>query len=289
MVRKFECWDCHKVFEADDKKDVLCPNCKSDNVDYVSRHISFTKITLSVIAIVVIGFGIDYMIKNGHDSKDDVNGSNIDTETNYTDSADIESEKVINSTYEEETGLKIPPFISLIGEKKLNDNETYSFKVKVDHAPNVSYVIMLTEKMGGAIVAKSEDGSFTDVPPSKAEGGIYLIQIVDKKADTLLSTPQPMDGFFPIVKVNHKLSVEDLQKLIDSQDMSLIGNGETPYIAPVYTIKYKGLSNEDSHPATLADVLEKLYVTCVWSRAKVESLEYDENNHISCITLKITK
>lgn len=288
MVRKFECWDCHKVFQADDKKDVVCPFCKSDNVDFASRHISFTKITLSVIAIVVIGFGIDYMIKNGHDSKDDVNGSNIDTETNYTDSADIESEKVINSTYEEETGLKIPPFISLIGEKKLNDDQTYSFKVEVKNAPNNSYIFTLTDKTTGKIIAKSSDGSFNGVPPSKADGGVYLIQIIDKKTDSLLCTPQSMDGFLPVKKVDHKLSVSDLQRLLDSEDETLIGNGENPYLSPGYTIKYIGLSNDDPHPTNLADVIEKIYMD-VWRSVKVESLEYDNSSHISNITLKITK
>ena len=287
MVRKFECWDCHKVFEADDKKDVLCPNCKSDNVDYVSRHIPYTKIALGIIAIAIVGYGIDFMLNEWQRFNINRHDDNLPVDTPDT-SITVPEEKIV-STFVNETGLKIPPSISLDGEKKLNDNETYSFKVIVDHAPNVSYVITLTEKTSGAIVAKSEDGSFTDVPPSKAEGGIYLIQIVDKKADTLLSTPQPMDGFFPVKKVDHKLSVADLQRLLDSEDETLLGNGENPYLAPLYTIKYIGLSEDDSHPANLADVMEKKYMVWKSFKVEVESLVYDESNHISCITLKVTK
>ena len=97
-----------------------------------------------------------------------------------------------------------------------------------------------------------------------------------------------MDGFLPIKKVDHRLSVADLQKLIDSEDETLIGNGENPYLAPGYTLNYKGITDGDPHPTNLADVIEKIYMN-VWSSVKVESLEYDNSSHISSITLKITK
>lgn len=289
MVRKFECWNCHKTFEADDKHDVICPFCKSDNVDYASINIPLKNFLLSIIAIAIFSFSI-YIILNGiqNDNRHQ-DPTNVDPAINEEDTTDNKSDVEISNEYEEETGLTIPPSISPKGDKILNDDQTYSFKVKVDNAPNSSYTILLTDKKTGKVVAKSEDGSFTNIPPSKAEGGIYLIQIVDKKTDSLLCTPQTLDGFFPVKKVDHKLSVADLQRLLDSEDETLLGNGENPYLAPLYTIKYIGLSEDDSHPANLADVMEKKYMVWKSFKVEVESLVYDESNHISCITLKVTK
>ena len=145
----------------------------------------------------------------------------------------------------------------------------------------------MSDKVSGKTIAESKNGSFVGVPPSEVEGGIYIIYLVDKK-DSVLCTPQTMDGFLPVQNVGNKLSMAELQKLIDTGDDSLIGNGENPYLAPDYTINYKGLSNEDDHPDNLADVLEKLDMG-VWNSAKVESVEYDNTNHIKSITLYISK
>ena len=39
MQRKFECLECHHRFEADDRGEVKCPRCQSDNVEIIHFRI----------------------------------------------------------------------------------------------------------------------------------------------------------------------------------------------------------------------------------------------------------
>lgn len=287
MIRKFECKNCHKVFQADDQKLVICPECHSDNVEYYSIHIPYKKVIAIIAAITALGIGIFFFLNKNDNSSS--NNNDNDITIIEEDTLAQQSIQEAENAYTNETGLKIPPSISLQGTKALNDDDnTYSFKVKIDNPPSIPYKVVLTEKVTGKTIAESKDGSFVGIPPSNAEGGIYLIKIVDTKKDSVLCTPQTLDGFIQVQKIGNKLSTADLQKLIDSGDDSLIGNGENPYLAPDYTINYKGLSNEDEHPSNLADVIEKLEMG-IWSSAKVESVEYNDTKHIKNITLHITK
>ncbi len=287
MIRKFECKNCHKTFQADDQKQVLCPECQSDNVEYYSYHVPYKKIIAGIVALAIVGIGIYFMLRGNGNEGSIIEGNDI-TEIENDTTAE-QSIKAVENTYTQETGLTIPPSIVLQGKKTLNeDDNTYSFKVAVKNPPSASYKIVLTDKSTGTAIAESKNGSFVGVPPSKAEGGIYLIQIVDTKKDSVLCTPQTMDGFLPVQKVDHKLSMADLQKMIESGDETLVGNGENPYLAPDYTIKYKGLSDGDNHPSNFADVLEKLDMG-IWNSVKVESVEYDDTKHIKNITLHINK
>ena len=287
MTQKFKCWDCLKTFQADDQNKVKCPHCQSDNVDLYSFQIPYKKIFIVIVISVALGLCIYYIFQGEkHHSIDDYNAI-IEEEI---DTTAIQATKAAENKYREETGLIIPPSITPIGKKILNDDDnTYSFKVGIKNPPSSPFKIILTDKISGKTIAESGDGSFTAVPPSKADGGIYLIQIVDVKTDSVLCTPQTMDGFLPVQKVDNKLSVSQLQQLIDSEDETLIGDGENPYLAPGYTLKYTGLTNDDPHPTNLADVVEKVSVMCVWNSVKVESVEYDDTKHIKSITLHITK
>lgn len=284
MIRKFECNNCHKTFQADDQSIVTCPACHSDNVEYYSIKIPYKAIIAVIIAIAAIGIGI-YCVLN----KNDNTGTNNDDDIQISDTDSvIQDIKKAEEKYKVETGLSIPPSISLQDKTRNDDDNTYSFKVKVDNLPSsITYKVILTDKITNKTVAESKDGSFERIPPSKADGGIYLIKIVDTKNDSVLCD-LTKDGFLPVKKVGRKLSVAELQKLIDSSDESLIGNGENPYLSPDYTINYNGLSNEEHQPSNLADVVEKLEMG-TWIRVKVESLTYDDTKHIKSITLNITK
>lgn len=194
----------------------------------------------------------------------------------------------VEDEYEKETGNKIPPSIKIEGEKELDKNQKYNFTVSIDHKPSGKYKIVLREKKTNKIIAESTDGTFTGVPASKDEGGIYIMQLIDSKTGDCLSDPQPMDGFIPVEKVNHKLTPQEFQALLDKKDDTLIGDGANPYISPVYTIKYKGLDASDNAPTDLADVIINLEMG-VWSSVKVDALDYDNTMHISSITLSVKK
>lgn len=285
MTHKFECQDCKHVFEADDSKEVLCPKCQSDNVEYYTQHRSYGKIliggisALSVCGIIYLAIQLFPRNQKGEQPQEPV------------DVVDTSSVKQIAETedeYTKETGLEVTPSIKPMGEKQLADDQTYSFEVAVEHAPSVAFKVVLLEKGTNKVVAESKNGKFANVPASKAEGGMYIIQIVDSKTGKVLCDPQPIDGFLPIQKVSHKLSVEQVQELLDKEDETLIGDGENPYLAPDYKIEFKGVKGNDELPTNLADVIEKVYMG-VWKSVKVEALEYDKTMHISCIKLIVKK
>ena len=79
-----------------------------------------------------------------------------------------------------------------------------------------------------------------------------------------------------------------MQKLLDDEDETLIGNGENPYLAPNYEIEFMGIKDSEELPTNLADVIEKVYMG-VWNSVKVEAVEYDNTMHISRITLSVKK
>ena len=68
MIRKFECKDCKHTFEADDSKEVICPQCQSDNVDYYTVHRHWGKYLL-VGVIVLAACGAIYMTVKGISAK----------------------------------------------------------------------------------------------------------------------------------------------------------------------------------------------------------------------------
>ena len=84
MIRKFECKNCHKVFQADDQNLVICPECHSDNVEYYSIHIPYKKIIAVIAALTATGIGIFYFLnKNSH-----ISSNNDDNDISPVDSPD---------------------------------------------------------------------------------------------------------------------------------------------------------------------------------------------------------
>ena len=285
MTHKFECQNCKHTFEADDNKEVLCPKCQSDNVEYYTKHRPYGKILIVGLSVLTV-CSIIYLATQFFSAKQEdkqVLNSDVAEDTSSV-MQKVETEKA----YEQETGLHVPPTIMPIGEKQLADDQTYSFEVAVEHAPSVDFKVVLLEKGTNKVVAESKNGKFTNIPASKAEGGMYIIKIEDCKTGKELCDPQPIDGFIPIQKVSHRLSVGQVQELLDKEDETLIGDGENPYLAPGYKIEFKGVKDNDELPTNLADVIEKVYMG-VWKSVKVEALEYDKTMHISCIKLIVKK
>lgn len=285
MIRKFECKDCKHTFEAEDSKEVICPQCQSDNVDYYTVHRHWSKYLLGGV-IILAACGAIYMTVKGISAKtEDKNVAQTEAEA---DTSSIIQIAEAENEYEQETGCAIPPSIKPLGEKQLADDQTYSFEVAIEHAPSCSFKVVLLDKATNKVIAESKDGKFSKIPPSKADGGMYIIQIMDSKTDSALCDPQPIDGFLPVQKISHKLNKEQVQKLLDDEDETLIGNGENPYLAPNYEIEFLGIKDSEELPTNLADVIEKVYMG-VWNSVKVEALEYDKTMHISRITLSVKK
>ena len=275
MIRKFECKDCKHRFEADDAGQVLCSKCNSDNVEYAHFHLppvvwKVGGIILLVAILAIVATNID--LKQSADGPEPIA---------VKDSLD----HARDTTYVNETGLTLPPIIN-IGELVFEE-DGYTFEVTVENAPALKfYYVILDSYNHKKVIAKSSDGKFKGVPFSTADGGCYDVALMDVSADTLICCIEKT-GFIKQKAVTKKMPVSELQSLIDSRDVSLMGVGENDYLNPDYKLKISGLPSDAVNvPTTLGEVFDKLDNE-IWSSVKVSSLEYDDMNRISVIQLTI--
>ena len=273
MICKFECSDCKTRFEADDRENVICPHCKSDNVDYAKTHIS-SKVWMAVaiIAVLVALVCVALHIEWGKESGDGmvICGGHISDTT----------EVVIVP------GLDVPPTIE-VGDLIFEEGG-YSFTVVVKNRPSAKAYVAVINPINNQTISKSEDGVFKDIPSSEADGSFYTIALMDAAKDSVL-TSMEKPGFIKQAKVARKMSVEELQRKIESRDDSLMGLGENDYLSPDLTLKFVGLPADAVNvPTILSEVFEKLDME-IWSSVLVSNLEYDEMNRIKTITLKVNQ
>lgn len=275
MKRKFECWNCHKQFEADDAEWVACPHCNSDNVEYASWYCpSWFKWIVIVVAVAIAALYCILQI----DWKPESTRTIIDA----SDSVAV----VVDTTYKNETGLEIPASI-VVGDLTFND-DGYEFSAEVKNPPQLKYYFVVREAFGEKIIAKSDDGHFSSVPCSEAEGGSYKVQIISQGTDSVCAS-EDVPGFIKQGKPKHRMTAAELQTKISMRDPSLMGIGESDYLSPDCKLKFTGLSkNATNVPQIIAEVFEKLD-NGAWTSAKVSSLEYDDMNRISVVTFKVVE
>ena len=276
MIRKFECKNCGKQFEADDKKMVSCPHCQSDNVEIASFRISplVWKVGAGVLALAII---VALLFPTSGKDKDIMQIEEI------TSNGDEIGER--SDSTEIVPGLDIPPTIE-VGDMSFEGNG-YSLKVKAYNVPvSKTYIAILNPFDNTKRIAKSDDGTFKNVPSSDVDGAYYTIALVDAATDSIIcSIEKP--GFIEQSPVATKMTISELQQKIDSRDNSLLGAGENDYLAPDYKLKFIGLSSDAVNiPTILAEVTDKLDME-TWASAKVTALDYDDKNRVSAITLKV--
>ncbi|MBO4673399.1 MAG: zinc ribbon domain-containing protein [Bacteroidaceae bacterium] len=280
MIRKFECKNCKKRFEADDANEVVCPHCQSDNVEYATFHIPSKVWKTSGIIVLMIGVVYGLSLVSWENLF--ANGGKETATPPDSDTIRI----VLNQQYTNETGEEIPPEIE-IGSRTF-EGVGYSFAATVKNLKVTDfYYAVLDPYNEQNVIVRSDDGRFKDVPYSKADGSIYTIAVFDAKTDTILCKMEQVTGFIKQKSVSKKMSVSELQAKIDKRDPSLMGVGENDYLSPNYTLTFVGLPKDaPNKPENLYDVFEKLDME-TWTSVKVSSLEYDDMNRISGITLKV--
>ena len=272
MIRKFECKNCGKHFEADDKQMVTCPNYQNDNVEiagtkFISKigKIGLGVVLLAIVAIIIIN--LDRKVNILHEDKSIV-----------VIEPDTENDPIVPF-------LDIPPTIE-VGELVF-EGKGYNFKVGVKAPPSQNvYIAILDPFDNTKVVAKSDNGVFKEVPYSEVDGAIYSIALMDATADTIICCVEK-PGFIRQASVAAKMTVAELQKMIDNRDETLMGVGENDYLAPECKLKFVGLPSDAVNiPTSLYEVFEKLDME-TWTQAKVTALAYDDKNRISVITFSV--
>ena len=279
-TKRFECRQCHHRFEADDKGVVVCPKCQSDNVDYAHFHVPAKVWKWGVAALIVVVAGCLLSQVRMCDGSGSANVEEGDSLIVAGDSDTIAIAAI------EVKDLPVPPHVDIKGGKPTFKDDGYAFSVTIKHAPQEQfYVAVLDCDDHRKVIAKADDDlTFTGVPAS--DNGQYDFGVFDAATDALLGY-STRSGFIRQEKVASKMSIAELQKLIDSDDPSLKGRGANPQISPDYELHVVGLNAEDStKPASLTDVLRKLKFE-EWSAVEVTDMKYDEKNRVSVITIKV--
>ncbi len=268
MVKKFECKTCKRHFEADDQNLVICPYCQSDNVDLCrSKHLSrWGWIVISVIFIVVlVCFAVFYPRP-------------IDPPPGPDDSIISPGDSIVD-----------PPTVT-ISEPSWSNDLMYSVKVEAKNVTDKMkfYYVMLSH-FEQKVIQKNNDGVFSNIPHCNEDGHSYDFAIMDSNEDTLLCVPVEQTGFVKQITIDDdkKMTVEQLQQLIDKQDSSLNGVGENAYLAPNYKLEFSNLPSDSNIPESWTEIFEMLEFE-IWKNVTVIKLNYDEKNRIDKITLKVS-
>ena len=278
MIRKFDCKNCKKQFEADDSNVVKCPYCNNDNVEFAKHRIpKWAKLVGLVFFVVLLAYSVWWLfsaISTGEKT------SNEEGPNNYPE--------VIDDTLDFDYTNPIPPTVE-VTEPEF-DGKNYSVFVEAKHMPKGMkiYYVRMNHFGEHKVLQKSEDGHFTDIPFNTESGNSYDFAIMNARTDTLLCDPVPVTGFIRQVIVNEseRMSKEQLQRLIDSADESLMGIGENDYLAPDYILTFHGLSSDEAKPSTFSEIRERI-IFGIWSKVEVTSIGYDDKNRIKDISLKV--
>ena len=279
--RKFECWQCHSRFEADDQNWVECPNCHSDNVDYAHFHLprGWWKWGVGFVtcaAVVCILLNIDWgAFKKGQQTEPPVFVDPKSSSYIHEDSDTIARIEIPD--------MKVSPTVNVNGKPEFKDGG-YSFTVSVKNAPpqGTFYVVALDHYDHSKVIARSDDGQFTNLVPSEADGQ-YDFAVCAVANDSLLCEPAPRAGFKPQKAVAQRLSKEELQRLVDSYDDSL-GGGKNPHISPDCKLVFSGLPADKKAPANLWEVAD---MVDMGQHVTITKVEYDDMNRISTVHLTV--
>ena len=275
MIRKFECKNCKKQFEADDHEQVVCPHCQSDNVELTNRKIPALVWKAVVVVFIILFAYFSFFLssrcegRGNQDSKDSIVVGHSDS---------------IFYDYHEE----IPPTVS-VSLPICDDKGMYSVDVKPQNlrkGMKFYYVMLNHYGEPKKVLQKNEDGHFSNIPYCNEDGHSYDFAIMDSNADTLLCVPVEQTGFVKQVIPSRKMTIEEIQKLIDSQDESLNGVGESDYLAPDYKLEFTGLPSNAKKPESWTDVFEMIEFE-QWKSVTVSKVEYDDKNRINVVTLKV--
>lgn len=269
MIRKFECENCGHHFEADDRQQVACPKCKSDNIDVAGSGGAW-KILLWVFLLAIVVAVVLWRVLTLASS---IENKDPDEESKNPDTADV----VID--------IKMPATVEV--SELTFEKGGYAFEAKGQNIPvKEFYYVVLDSYDHKKEVARSKDGRFKDVPFCEEDSHTYDIAVVDAQTDTIVCLIDK-PGFVRQVAVATCQTADWLQKLIDAHDLSLIGAGENDYVSPECELVFQGLSADATNvPTNLFEVLEKLEMD-TWQSVKVTAVDCDKMNRIVKIRLSV--
>lgn len=278
MIKDFKCSNCGHVFTADDRNEVCCPKCKSDNIDYVKKsYIQYIVLPGIFILAAIIGYLLVQLIPSKTEEDPDQDEIETDTVSSVVEPISIPEDLPISVQIN---------FTTPVFDKK---TQKYSFtaSLNVDNKAgkmdkDVKYHFALLDAFDSKkIIAESKDGLFNNV--SYSNDGTYKLTVVGENRE-LKCEERTIAGFIQQkeVSVAEKLSKESLQSMINKSDPILLGKHQG--IAPGCKVACTNLRDGDAKISRISEVYEKLVFE--WESVTVSSVLYDELNRVNSITIQ---
>lgn len=305
MKRNFECLNCHHQFEAEDDKDVTCPQCNSDNVRPVGKKTGTKLIYAGIFAVaLILSFIVVKSLRPSEGGTDPIGEETTTGSSTVQNSSDLtDSEPQDVEGIEPGEGDKLPPIdeqkkkvedeakkvkvnqpVTLaITTPKANSNGNYSFTARAEHLPTgVTVKNFMLRKVGGTeTVASSSNGKFQNVPYSIDKGRYDLVA---ELSDGQTITKEQVGGFDKVEVVDNRMQASELENLLNNRDKNL-GLGKNPKVVRKPVIKVDGSVDENDTQINLIDDIYGRLEFGSWSRVTVTSVEYDSQGRINKFTI----
>lgn len=283
-MQKFKCISCGELFEADETSQVVCPKCHSDNVTPVVKSKLNNNVALGVILLVAVGCGS----LGGRFITKWWKGTDMPKEELVAESEVIEQEDSIAPIGGVESNL--PLTLEIVNQPLRYDNKsnTYQLTVAVGNVKDgtkVSYELWKSDDFSNPknMVAKSEDGQFTNIQPSNNPVHSYWVVAKVMKDGMVTEKNKEITGFRKVEHIDMKVTKEQLQQMINRQDAALQGDNAKFANQVKFTVK-----GDDYRPDTFQDVFTQVMLG-IWTSVTVTSIGYDANNRVNAVGLTVKK
>ena len=280
MQQKFECLHCKHVFMADDHEGtVVCPHCKSDNVQPARFQFPFKAL---ITGLCVVGCTVVVYLLAGrcNSAEQTIPGSNPNSIIPDTTGIPQEEIVILEEDSDQIARIQKKPELLTVLKPEFADG-SYTFKVEVKNAPETDYdIVLLDHKDNKKVISRSKDGHFANVPISELDG-LYDMAVADASSGELLCEPIATAGFVKQEQAPRKLSKEELQQWLNMyDDDNPLMDHQDEFVAP--DCKITGVNDG----MTLFDVNMRV-VEGRWDSVTVVSVSYDNLNRISSVSLLV--
>ncbi len=163
---------------------------------------------------------------------------------------------------------------------------TYSFTVTLKDFPEKATAdFCLFDIATNDTVVKNQDGKFTRVKPVATEQYRLMITWRDSVGYEGLAFDTIISGFKQIEKPKvKKMEASELERYINSCNRKLTQRNSQ--ISPNVSLNFTNLNDGEMVPETIDEIYNKIKFE-KWLSVTVESLEYNDENKITAITMTI--
>ena len=199
--------------------------------------------------------------------------------------SDVEDvhEAIEENVVAEEPAKGAVPVIADVSVPKRGTTGKYGFSVmaEVQTSDQLLYVIY-SDSECLVEVAKSLDGKFSEIPSVSSAKYYVRVQNLTTKD---LSEIVEVSGFVPIT-MYEKITKAELEKICNSGDFGTAPAKFNHRIMTGCQIVPQGMNSEERGVSTVADVCQKVMMG-VWKSVTVENIEYDSQNRMKKLVLKV--